>query len=157
MRVSSRSVLAVVVGLVALTALASLADAQSVAEQVIAREKASADAWQKKDSAFFADFFADDATAFMAENPYLAVDVKANFLPRLDEYFERFKMHDFMMYNPRVQVYGDVAILTYNEMVSGTADGTPFNYSGKVTSVYVKKNGTWRAAHSHESVNPGAH
>jgi ketosteroid isomerase-like protein len=66
-------------------------------------------------------------------------------------------MRDFTMYNPRVQVYGDVAILTYNEAVSGTADGTPFQYTGKVTSVYVKQGGTWRGVHSHESVNPGAH
>lgn len=29
------------------------------------------------------------------------------------------------MYNPRVQIYGDVAILTYIELVEGEVDGRP--------------------------------
>jgi ketosteroid isomerase-like protein len=157
MRVPIRGAIAVLVGLLALAGLASVAGAQSVADQIIAREKASCEAWQKKDKAFFANYFADDATTFMPENPYLQVDPKINFLPRLDEWFERYKILDFTMYNPRVQVYGDVAILTYNEAVEGTMGGTPYHYSGKVTSVYLKQGGTWRAVHSHESVNPSSH
>jgi ketosteroid isomerase-like protein len=154
---STRRVVMVMVALVAVGTFGSVGSAQTVADQVIARERASYEAWQKMDKAFFASFFADDSTAFMSDNPYLAVEPKVNFLPRLDEFFERFKMRDFTMYNPRVQVYGDIAILTYNETVAGTADGTPFSYSGKVTSVYLKVGGTWKAVHSHESVNPGSH
>ena len=48
-------------------------------------------------------------------SPYLETDPKVNFIPKLDQYFEQFKMLDFQMYNPRVQVYGDVAVLTYNQ------------------------------------------
>ena len=157
MRASSGCVVTVMAALVAVGTLVSVGNAQTVADQVIAREKASFEAWQKMDRAFFGALLADDATAFMPENPYLAVDPKVNMLPRLDEWFERYKMRDFTMYNPRVQVYGDVAILTYNESVDGTADGTDFHYTGKVTSVYVKVDGVWRVVHSHESVNPGSH
>jgi ketosteroid isomerase-like protein len=57
------------------------------------------------------------------------------------------------MYNPRVQVYGDTAVLTYNEMISGTYDGQPSTYTGKVTMVYVRQGGVWRGVHYHESAN----
>ena len=57
------------------------------------------------------------------------------------------------MYNPRVQTYGDVAVLTYNEMISGAYDGQPSTYTGKATMVYVRQGGTWRGVHYHESAN----
>src|ERR671932_664667 len=88
---------------------------EEVARAVIAREKASVEAWQRKDKAFFADLLADDATFFGALNPYLETDPKQNFLPKFEQYAEMFKTLDFQMYNPRVQVYGDTAILTAGE------------------------------------------
>ena len=67
-----------------------------------------------------------------------------------------FKYIDFQMYNPRVQVYGDAAVLTYNSAVMADFGGKVMNYTAKMTSVYVKQGNTWRLAHGHESVNPGA-
>jgi ketosteroid isomerase-like protein len=127
---------------------------QAVAAQIIAREKASFDAWQRKDKAFFADFLADDSTLFGSMNPYLETDPKVNFLPKFEQYVEMFKINDFSMYNPRVQVYGDTAVLTYNSSTSVTFGGQPMNYTSKVTSVYVKQGNTWRMVHGHESMNP---
>jgi ketosteroid isomerase-like protein len=127
-----------------------------VDKQIIAREKASVEAWQKKDKAFYTDYLADDATYYGPRSPYLDVDPKVNFLPKFEQYVTMFKYLDFQMYNPRVQVYGDVAILTYNESVTGEVNGKPMSYTGKVTSVYVKQGNTWRTVHGHESINPGA-
>jgi uncharacterized protein (TIGR02246 family) len=129
---------------------------QAIANQIIAREKAAAEAWQRKDKAFYMDLFTDDATYFGAMSPYLEIDAKTNFLPKFDEYVERFKMLDFQMYNPRVQVYGDTAILTYNAGVMADFGGRVMNYTSKVTVIYVKQGNTWRVAHGHESMNPGA-
>ena len=128
----------------------------SVAAQIIAREKASVDAWGRKDKAFFADFLADDATFFSPMHPYLEENPKENFLPKFEKYAEIVKFNDFQMYNPRVQVYGDTAVLTYNSSVSMTMGGQPINYTGKVSSVYVKQGNTWRVAHAHETMNPAA-
>ena len=127
-----------------------------LARQIIARERASVDAWMRKDKAFFMEFFTDDATYFSGMNPYLEVDPKQTFLPNFDKYTEMFKYNDVQMYNPRVQVYGDVAVLTYNSSVSGTMTGQPINYTAKMTVVYVKQGNTWRVAHGHESINPAA-
>lgn len=129
---------------------------QSIADQVIAREKASFTAWQNKDKAFFENFLADDSTYFSFDNPYLETDPKVNFLPKFEKYTEMFKINDFQMYNARVQVYGETAILTYNSSVSVSFGGQPMNYSAKVTSVYVKQGNTWRVVHAHETMNPSA-
>jgi ketosteroid isomerase-like protein len=129
---------------------------QAISDQIIARERASFDAWQRKDKAFFENFLADDSTGFSPEGPYLQTDPKVNFLPKFEKYAEMFKINDFQMYNPRVQVYGDTAILTYNSSVSLSMGGQPINYTAKVTSVYVKQGNAWRVVHAHESLNPSA-
>jgi ketosteroid isomerase-like protein len=127
---------------------------QAIAAAIIAREKAATDAWQRKDKAFWADYLAEDGTAFFSQSPYLEDNPKTNFLPKFEQYTEMMKIVDTQMYNPRVQVYGDVAVLTYNSSVSGSMAGQPVNYTAKMTSVYVKQGNTWRVVHAHESMNP---
>lgn len=138
--------------LTARSGAAGNARAQSIASEIIAREKASFAAWQRKDKAFYADYWADDFTEFLPSNPYL--DTKANLMPKFEQMVEQWKIIDFQMYNPQVQTYGDVAVLTYNESISGKYDGQASSYTGKVTMVYVKQNGAWRGVHYHESMNP---
>jgi ketosteroid isomerase-like protein len=128
---------------------------QAIAASIIAREKASFEAWQRKDKAFFADFMTDDATFFSWMNPYLETEPKVNFLPKFEQYAEMVKFHDIGMYNPRVQVYGDTAVLTYNSSIAASFGGQPMQYTAKVTSVYTKQGNTWRVVHTHESMNPG--
>lgn len=144
-------------GFTLLTGNAASAEAsqQAIAAQIIAREKASFEAWQRKDKAFYTDFFTDDATFFSSMSPYLETEPKANFLPKFEQAVEMFKFNDYQMYNPRVQVYGDTAILTYNSSVFASISGQPVNYTAKITSVYVKQGNTWRSVHGHESMNPG--
>lgn len=132
------------------------ANQQAIAAQIIAREKASVEAWQRKDKAFFADFMTDDATYFGPMNPYLETDPKINFLPKFEQYADQIKYLDHQMYNPRVQVYGDTAILTYTGAFTMSMGGQTINYTAKMTSVYVKQGNTWRVVHGHESMNPGA-
>jgi ketosteroid isomerase-like protein len=127
---------------------------QAIAAAIIAREKGSFEAWQRKDKAYFADFLSDDATFFSWMNPYLESEPKVNFLPKFEQYAEMMKFYDYGMYNPRVQIYGDTAVLTYNSSVSASFAGQPMNYTAKVTSVYAKQGNTWRVVHSHESMNP---
>ena len=129
---------------------------QSISDQIIAREKASFDAWQRKDKAFFENYLSEDSTFFSPQNPYLETEPKVNFLPKFEKYAETFKINDFQMHNPRVQAYGDTAILTYNSSVSISMGGQPINYTAKVTSVYVKQGNTWRVVHAHETMNPQA-
>jgi ketosteroid isomerase-like protein len=129
---------------------------QAIAAAIIAREKAAVEAWQKKDKAFWIDYMAEDSTAFFSQNPYLESDPKINFFPKFEQYAEMMKVMDVQMYNPRVQVYGDTAILTYNGSSSVNFAGRVMNYTSKNTTVYVKQGNIWRVVHTHESINPGA-
>ncbi len=143
-------------GVSVISGYAAPPDDAEVARAVIARERASFDAWQRKDKNFFAGFLADDATYFSAMNPYLETNPKENFLPKFEQMTEMFKMLDVQMYNPRVQVYGDAAVLTYNAAQTVNMAGRVTHYTSKMTSVYVRQNGVWRVVHGHESMNPGA-
>ncbi|HEU4597828.1 MAG TPA: nuclear transport factor 2 family protein [Pyrinomonadaceae bacterium] len=129
---------------------------EEIKRAVIAREKDSTKAWRDKNKAFFEGFMADDSTYFGAMNPYLETDPKENFLPKFEQYTEMFKILDTQMYNPHVQVYGDIAILTYNSASTVNMGGRVMNYTGKMTTVYRKQGDTWRVVHGHESVNAGA-
>src|SRR5205807_6172840 len=91
----------------------AVARQRAVADEIIARERASFEAWKRKDKAFYADYWAEDFTEFLPSSPYL--DTRANLLPKFEQLSEHWKIIDYAMYNPHVQVYGDVAVLTYNE------------------------------------------
>jgi len=59
------------------------------------------------------------------------------------------------MANPKVQVYGDVAILSYNYMgVTKDKDGELENTRAKSTRVYVKKGGKWMLVHANFGADP---
>ena len=56
------------------------------------------------------------------------------------------------MMNPKVQVYGDIAILTYSYTgVNQTKDGKTKASTGKSTRVYARQNGQWKLVHAHFS------
>ena len=129
---------------------------QDIAGQIIARERAAVEAWQRKDKAFWSDFLADESTYFGPHSPYLEIEPKVNLLPKFEQHVEQFKFLDVQMYNARVQVYGDVAILTYNNAVTANFGGRPVSYTGKMSVVYARQGGAWRVVHGHESMNPGA-
>ena len=53
------------------------------------------------------------------------------------------------MVNPKVQVYGDVATLTYNYVgVSQARDGKTNDVLAKSTRVYVRSGGQWKLVHA---------
>ena len=122
---------------------------EAVKHEIIAREKASFVAWQNKDKAFYADYWASDMTEFIPYQPSLAH--KAEIMSKFDELVKAWRLDSFEMVNPEVHQYGDVAVLTYEENVSGAYEGKPVRYRGHATMVYVRQNGRWRGVHYHES------
>jgi ketosteroid isomerase-like protein len=59
------------------------------------------------------------------------------------------------MLNPKVQVYGEIAILSYNYagVVKGN-DGKVTNTKAKSTRVYLKTNGSWKLVHGNFGLDP---
>src|SRR5207248_1881095 len=57
----------------------------------------------------------------------------------------------YEMLNPRVQLYGDAAILTYNLVSYPKSTDRPAPIRWNSTAVYANRSGKWKIVHSHWS------
>ena len=143
-----RRVLMIFVG-VAVLSLSLFAAHHTVADQVIAVTKAQWAAEMKNDVATAMKNVADDYTEFNPDYP-TRLDGKAMNV-RLSEAFNSGSGDTVAaeMANPKVQVYGDVAILTYNYIgAAKNKDGEIESVKAKSTRVYVKQGGQWMLVHA---------
>ncbi len=143
-----RRVLMVFVG-IAVLSLSVFAAHHTVADQVIAVTKAQWAAEMKRDVATAMKNVADDYTEFNSDYP-TRLDGKSMNV-RLSEAFNSGSGDTVAaeMANPKVQVYGDVAILTYNYIgASKNKDGEIESDKAKSTRVYVKQDGQWMLVHA---------
>ena len=143
-----RRVLMVFVG-IAVLSLSVFAAHHTVADQVIAVTKAQWAAEMKNDVATAMKNVADDYTEFNPDYP-TRLDGKAMNV-RLSEAFNSGSGDTVAaeMANPKVQVYGDVAILTYNYIgAAKNKDGEIESVKAKSTRVYVKQGGQWMLVHA---------
>jgi ketosteroid isomerase-like protein len=144
----SRAALAALLVMPLQVALAG--DDPKVAAEVIAVTRA---AWaaeaQGKSVAEQNAVLADDYTEFNSDYP-VRIDGKAT-NTALYEAQARSGGKSIVgdMMNAKVQVYGDVAILTYNFVgVSQEKDGKTSNDAAKSTRVYAKIGGQWKLVHA---------
>ncbi len=103
----------------------------------------------KRDVATAMKNVADDYTEFNPDYP-TRLDGKALNV-RLSEAFNSGSGDTVAaeMANPKVQVYGDVAILTYNYIgAAKNKDGEIESVKAKSTRVYVKQGGQWMLVHA---------
>jgi ketosteroid isomerase-like protein len=122
---------------------------EKAAEEVIAVTKAQWAAEAKKDVAGAMKNVADEYTEFNPDYP-TRLDGKALSMA-LGEAFASGSGTNVAaeMANPKVQVYGDVAILTYNYIGAfESKDGEVESVKAKSTRVYVKKDGQWMLVHA---------
>jgi len=138
----------VCLALLSLTVLAQSTDKQA-ADEVIAVTKAQWAAEMKKNTAEAMKNIADDYTEF---NSDYATRLEGKALSmRLSEATAGGSGATVAaeMANAKVQVYGDVAILSYNYVgVSKDKDGKTEPARAKSTRVYVKKGGQWWLVHA---------
>ena len=144
-----KATLAVVcIALLSLSVLAQSSDKQA-ADEVIAVTKAQWKAEMQKNTAEAMKNVADDYTEFT--NDYATrLEGKALNM-RLSEANAGASgsLVAAEMANAKVQVYGDVAILSYNFVgVTKDKDGKTEPTRAKSTRVYVKKNGQWWLVHA---------
>lgn len=126
----------------------------SVEDEVIALTYKIWKAENEKDMATRNKYISDDYTEF---NPA--------FSTRIDGKTKNFNLSDAnstggtsladQMLNPKVQVYGDVAILTYNFAgVIKDNDEKVRTSKAKSTRVYIKVNGEWKLVHANFGLDP---
>jgi RNA polymerase sigma factor (sigma-70 family) len=141
------------VALAVLLAVAPVAASErSVADEIVALEKGALDVWAKGDPSGFYAIMADEETYFdpLTETRVDGVAaLKAHFAP-----FEgRFRIERYELLNPRVDVAGETAVLTFNLVNHGARfdGGPPGTSRWNSTEVFRRIGGRWRIVHSHWS------
>jgi ketosteroid isomerase-like protein len=123
---------------------------QNTDQEIISLERSALDKWAQSNTGGYIDICADDVTWF---------DFQPGAQPRIDgkeavrNYMAplsgQIPLHTYEILNPKVQVYGNTAILTFHWKAS-MSDGKPLD-GWKTTSVYNRKYGKWRQVHAHWS------
>jgi ketosteroid isomerase-like protein len=123
---------------------------ENAEQTIIDKETASLENWAKGDPLGFLDGFADDATYFDDIAAHTRLDGKTEIQAHLASLEGKISPHEFEIVDPKVQVYGDIAILTlqYHSTVNDTIKGQPW----KATSVYHFIDDDWKVVHAHWSL-----
>lgn len=117
-----------------------------ITAKIIAMEKAALDRWGQGDPSGFLEICAPDVVYF---DPYIPMRIDS--LEALTRYYEsiRGQVHidRYELLNPKVQQFGDVAVLTFN-YISYTG---PSESRWNCTEVYRQNGGIWRIIQTHWS------
>lgn len=120
------------------------------AEQaILAQQRKALDHWAQGNPLGYLDADASDVTYFDG----IAAQERIDGLEAMRDYFTslvgQIPVHRYEVIDPKVQLYGDVGILTFRYHPS-TLDGQPLG-QWKATSVYRLLDGEWRIVHEHWS------
>jgi uncharacterized protein (TIGR02246 family) len=127
-----------------------------VAQQIIALERSALDRWIRGDPDGYLSLYANDATYF---DPFR--DKRVDGLDQLSARVAPmrgiklpFTEPRYEMIDPRVDVEGNVAVLTFNLVNYGKPTGSADERvlaRWNATEVYRRQNGAWRIGHTHWS------
>lgn len=121
----------------------------SVADAILARERSALDRWSRGDPLGYLEIQTADVTYF----DDIAAHSRVNGIDAMRQYMSSLKgqipEHRYEIVDPKVQVYGDVAVLTLRYHAFDEGGGTLTQW--KATSVYRRANGEWRIVHAHWS------
>jgi uncharacterized protein (TIGR02246 family) len=146
------AILLIAATLIACAATSFTNQASQGADEVIAVERAALDRWGKGDPEGFLSLYADEVTYFDPMQD-ARIDGRAALRALYGPLAGKFTVDRYEMLNPRVQRYGDVAVLTYNlQNYARQPDGTERATSRWNSSVVLRRiDGRWRTIHSHWS------
>lgn len=143
-----RMVLASALALTVMAVPASAADDPRIAAEVMALARAQWAAEAGQPMSVQLSSVADDYTEFNPDYP-TRIDGKPMALMLNEASAGAAKSLAGDMSNPRVQVYGDAAILTYNYAgVLQNKDGKITPNAAKSTRVYARQGGKWMLVHA---------
>jgi ketosteroid isomerase-like protein len=124
---------------------------QEIEKQIIEKEKKILDEWGKGHTMIFTANSADEITYF---DPSLAKRLNGvkEFTELLKPIENKFTIDKYEMVNPKVQVHGEIAVLTYNLVdYAKNQQGEMKSFSWNTTEVYRKSGNDWKIIHSHWS------
>ena len=114
---------------------------------IIAMERAALDRWGKGDPGGYLEITASDASYFDPIQDK-RIDGLDALRAMLAPFVGKIKVDRYDMIDPRVQEYGDAALLTFN--LISYRDEVPIS-SWNSSEMYARVGGHWRIVHSHWS------
>jgi ketosteroid isomerase-like protein len=126
-----------------------------VSEEIIALERSALDRWISFDPEGYLDISAPEVTYFdpMRDKRIDGLEDLKAVLEPIKQFKGTISKPRYEMINPRVQQYGDVALLTYNLTNYAKLSGGPEAVLARWNSseVYARVGQTWKLVHSHWS------
>jgi len=123
---------------------------ENVEQDILAKERQALDRWSAGDPLGFAVNFANDATYFDDIAAHTRLDGLEEIKKHLGSLEGKIPMHNYEIVDPKVQVFGEVAILTLR--YHGSTDDEQILPQWKATSVYNFINDDWQVVHAHWSL-----
>jgi ketosteroid isomerase-like protein len=123
------------------------AQSQKPEDLIVAKERAALDRWKNGDTFGFVDIAADEITYFDPQIEKRCDGIQA-YRDYMASFRGTFSFPGYDLLNPRVQMYGETGILTFN-FVGHTKDGKADRWNS--TEVYRLIQGEWKLASSHWS------
>jgi uncharacterized protein (TIGR02246 family) len=129
-----------------------ISEALALKEHLIALEKAALHRWRQGDPSGFLDLVADDYTYFDDLRDE-RVDGKQAITAIYEELRGKIHFPSFELIEPRVQVFGDLAVLTFNFRSFGPKDesGEEATSNWHTTEVFARQGPEWRLISTHWS------
>jgi ketosteroid isomerase-like protein len=121
---------------------------EDVAGEILAMERAALDRWGKGDPNGFLEISAHEVVYFDPFQPR-RVDGLAALSQLYSELRGKIQIERDEIVEPKVQVYGEVAVLTFRFNSRGSESEMRWN----TTEVYRRGEDGWRIIHSHWSLN----
>ena len=120
---------------------------ENTEQTILALERQGLDHWAQGNPLGMSDNFADDITYF----DDIGATARLDGLKEMQKYLASLEIppHSYELVNPKVQIYGDIAILTLRYQ-STSLDGKP-DPPWKATSVYRLIDGEWQVVHANWS------
>lgn len=113
-------------------------------EEVLQAERDWVEVYLKNDAEAFDHYLTED---FVYTSPVCEVVERATYLKNLREHVV--EMKSVVPSDIRVQLYGETAVVTGRWVVEESYRGTSFSGPCRITRVWVKVEGRWRAAAFH--------
>lgn len=139
----------------ALTAQVETTDMTNIGREVLRAEQTTWERFQNRNIDGMLEMIDPDFTAFSGSMP-LRLDTKKAEEDHIRTFIEKLdgQILDYKIMEPRVQVFGQAAVLTYHFSVTVMLKGEKQALSGKNTSVWVRRDKGWRQIHYHYAYNP---
>lgn len=126
---------------------------QGAEQAIVAQERRALEQWAKGNPLGYLDIDAEDVTYFDDIGAHSRVDGREAMRTYLTGLRGKIAPHRYESLDPKVQLYGDIGILTLRYEAYGAAAQPMARW--KATSVYRRTNDRWRIVHAHWSLVKG--